>query len=69
MWGTINNICVTVLVPICGVQGLLNFFGSFIKLNAGASGFDADVYGIQTTDDHAALGSTNTRSTCPARSR
>ncbi|MER5638886.1 hypothetical protein ABT095_18220 [Kitasatospora sp. NPDC002227] len=59
MWGTIDNICVTVLIPICGVQGLLNFFGSFIKLNAGASGFDARVYGIQTIDNHAALSSTD----------
>jgi hypothetical protein len=60
MWGDISNICVPVLlVPICGVQGLLNFFGSFISLTAGATNFVGDIYGIRTSDDHAALGSTN----------
>ncbi|MFJ5229570.1 hypothetical protein ACIQBJ_06660 [Kitasatospora sp. NPDC088391] len=59
MWGDISNLCVTVLFEICGIQGLLNFFGSFIKLDAGATKFAGDIYGIQTIDDHAALDSTN----------
>ncbi|MFG2822657.1 hypothetical protein ACGFX4_24880 [Kitasatospora sp. NPDC048365] len=60
MWGDIKQICVPVLlIPICGIQGLLNFFGSFIQLTAGATNFDADVYGIQTIDDHSDLSNTN----------
>ncbi|GAA4875522.1 hypothetical protein [Kitasatospora terrestris] len=60
MWGDIRQICVPVLlIPICGIQGLLNFFGSFIQLTAGATNFDADVYGIQTIDDHSDLSNTN----------
>jgi len=59
MWGDIGNLCVTVLFEICGIQGLLNFFGSIIKLDAGATKFSADIYGIQTIDDHAALDSTD----------
>jgi hypothetical protein len=41
------------------VQGLLNALGSIIPLTAGASNFVGDIYAIQTTDDHAALSSTN----------
>ncbi|MCZ7417702.1 MULTISPECIES: hypothetical protein [unclassified Streptomyces] len=59
MWGDIDNICVRVLIKICGVQGLLDFFGSIIPLTAGAEDFDATVYAIRTTDDHAALDSTD----------
>ncbi|MFJ8045950.1 hypothetical protein ACIRBX_36105 [Kitasatospora sp. NPDC096147] len=60
MWGDIRQICVPVLaIPICGIQGLLNFFGSFIQLTAGATNFDADVYGIRTVDDHSDLSNTN----------
>ncbi|SEM00993.1 hypothetical protein [Streptacidiphilus jiangxiensis] len=59
MWGNISNICVTVIFQICGVQGLLNALGSIIPLTAGAQNFVGDIYAIQTTDDHAALSSTN----------
>ncbi|MFJ7989773.1 hypothetical protein [Streptomyces sp. NPDC096351] len=59
MWGTISNVCVRVLVRICGVQGLLDFFGSLIPLTAGAEDFVGDVYAIRTVDDHAALDSTD----------
>ncbi|MEU4062573.1 hypothetical protein AB0F25_09065 [Streptomyces wedmorensis] len=59
MWGNITNVCVRVLVKICGVQGLLDFFGSFIPLTAGAEDFVGDIYAIRTVDDHAALNSTD----------
>ncbi|MFB8403928.1 hypothetical protein [Streptomyces sp. NPDC055912] len=59
MWGTISQVCVRVLVKICGVQGLLDFFGSLIPLTAGAEDFVGDVYAIRTVDDHAALNSTD----------
>jgi hypothetical protein len=59
MWGNITNLCVTVIFQICGIQGLVNFFGSFISLSTGASNFAGDIYAIQTTDNHAALSSTN----------
>ncbi|WP_017241499.1 hypothetical protein [Streptomyces sp. SS] len=59
MWGNITNVCVRVLVKICGVQGLLDFFGSFIPLTAGAEDFAGDIYAIRTVDDHAALDSTD----------
>ncbi|MFC9700828.1 MULTISPECIES: hypothetical protein [unclassified Streptomyces] len=59
MWGTISNVCVRVLVKICGVQGLLDFFGSLIPLTAGAEDFVGDIYAIRTVDDHAALDSTD----------
>ncbi|MEK9518347.1 hypothetical protein MIU24_02855 [Streptomyces venezuelae] len=59
MWGTISNVCVRVLVKICGVQGLLDFFGSLIPLTAGAEDFVGEVYGIRTVDDRAALDSTD----------
>lgn len=59
MWGDITNVCVTVLVKICGVQGLLDFFGSFVPLTAGATDFAGDIYAIRTVDDQAALNSTN----------
>ncbi|MEV7569991.1 hypothetical protein [Streptomyces tanashiensis] len=59
MWGNITNVCVRVLVKICGVQGLLDFFGSLIPLTAGAEDFTGDIYAIRTVDDHAALDSTD----------
>ncbi len=59
MWGTITNVCVRVLFKICGVQGLLDFFGSLIPLTAGAEDFSGDIYAIRTVDDHAALNSTD----------
>ncbi|MFD3535452.1 hypothetical protein [Streptomyces sp. NPDC058664] len=59
MWGTISNVCVRVLIKICGVQGLLDFFGSLIPLTAGAEDFVGDIYAIRTVDDHAALDSTD----------
>ncbi|MFJ5832123.1 hypothetical protein [Streptomyces sp. NPDC093089] len=59
MWGNITNVCVRVLVKICGVQGLLDFFGSLIPLTAGAEDFVGDIYAIRTVDDHAALNSTD----------
>ncbi|MFG3039709.1 hypothetical protein ACGFYZ_22710 [Streptomyces sp. NPDC048330] len=59
MWGNITHVCVRVLVRICGVQGLLDFFGSFIPLTAGAEDFVGDIYAIRTVDDHAALDSTD----------
>ncbi|MEU3427539.1 hypothetical protein [Streptomyces gardneri] len=59
MWGNITNVCVRVLVKICGVQGLLDFFGSLIPLTAGAEDFAGDIYAIRTVDDHAALDSTD----------
>ncbi|KQX57533.1 hypothetical protein ASE09_24555 [Streptomyces sp. Root66D1] len=59
MWGSISNVCVRVLVKICGVQGLLDFFGSLIPLTAGAEDFAGDIYAIRTVDDHAALDSTD----------
>lgn len=59
MWGNITNVCVRVLVKICGVQGLLDFFGSLIPLTAGAEDFAGDIYAIRTVDDHAALNSTD----------
>ncbi|MGW0118546.1 hypothetical protein [Streptomyces sp. NPDC003327] len=59
MWGTITNVCVRVLVKICGVQGLLDFFGSLIPLTAGAEDFVGDIYAIRTVDDHAELSSTD----------
>ncbi|MFB7517313.1 hypothetical protein [Streptomyces sp. NPDC056144] len=59
MWGNITNVCVRVLLKICGVQGLLDFFGSLIPLTAGAEDFVGDIYAIRTVDDHAALNSTD----------
>ncbi|MFE5795610.1 hypothetical protein ACFQ8C_23955 [Streptomyces sp. NPDC056503] len=59
MWGTITHVCVRVLFKICGVQGLLDFFGSLIPLTAGAEEFEGDIYAIRTVDDHAALDSTD----------
>ncbi|MFH8726924.1 hypothetical protein [Streptomyces termitum] len=59
MWGNITNVCVRVLLKICGVQGLLDFFGSLIPLTAGAEDFAGDIYAIRTVDDHAALDSTD----------
>lgn len=59
MWGNITNVCLRVLVKICGVQGLLDFFGSIIPLTAGAEDFAGDIYAIRTVDDHAALNSTD----------
>ncbi|MCD0451792.1 hypothetical protein LO762_21715 [Actinocorallia sp. API 0066] len=58
MWGNISRLCVTVILQICGIQGLLNFFGSLIPLTAGASGFIGDIYAIRTMDDHAELSET-----------
>ncbi|MEU6929559.1 hypothetical protein [Streptomyces sp. NPDC046374] len=57
MWGRIDRICV--LVIACNVQGLLDWFGQFIPLTAGATEFAGTIYAIRTTDDHAALGSTD----------
>ncbi|MFJ9824044.1 hypothetical protein ACIRSU_06660 [Streptomyces sp. NPDC101160] len=57
MWGTIDNICV--LLIACHVQELLNFFGQIIPLTSGAANFRGTIYAIRTTDDHAALGSTD----------
>ncbi|MER6480192.1 hypothetical protein ACFFSH_23240 [Streptomyces filamentosus] len=59
MWGNISNVCVRVVFQICQVQGLLEFFGSFIPLTAGAEDFRGTIYAIRTTDDHAALNSTD----------
>lgn len=59
MWGDITNVCVRVLIKICGVQGLLDFFGSIIPLTAGAEDFAGDIYAIRTVDDHAELSSTD----------
>ncbi|MEU8524122.1 MULTISPECIES: hypothetical protein [Streptomyces] len=59
MWGDIDNICVRVLLKICGVQGLLDFFGSLIPLTAGAEDFAGRIYAIRTIDDHAELSSTD----------
>ncbi|MFD8012171.1 hypothetical protein [Streptomyces sp. NPDC058955] len=59
MWGNITNVCVRVLFKICGVQGLLDFFGSIIPLTAGAEEFAGDIYAIRTVDDHAELNSTD----------
>ncbi|MEV6331919.1 hypothetical protein [Streptomyces sp. NPDC051909] len=57
MWGTIDNICV--LLIACHVQELLNFFGQIIPLTSGATSFRGTIYAIRTTDDHAALSSTD----------
>ncbi|GGY45370.1 hypothetical protein [Streptomyces omiyaensis] len=59
MWGNITQVCVRVLFKICGVQGLLDFFGSLIPLTAGAEEFAGDIYAIRTVDDHAELDSTD----------
>ncbi|WP_406859103.1 hypothetical protein ABZO31_02135 [Streptomyces sp. HUAS MG47] len=59
MWGDIDNICVRVLLKICNVQGLLDFFGSIIPLTAGAEDFSGRIYAIRTIDDHAELDSTD----------
>jgi hypothetical protein len=59
MWGNISNLCITVLIQICGIQGLLNFFGSIIPITSGASNFVGTIYAIQTTDNHAALSTSN----------
>ncbi|MFI8826246.1 hypothetical protein [Streptomyces sp. NPDC053431] len=57
MWGTIDNICV--LLIACHVQALLDFFGQLIPLTSGATHFQGTIYAIRTTDDHAALDSTD----------
>ncbi|MFI8962255.1 hypothetical protein ACIGO8_09080 [Streptomyces sp. NPDC053493] len=57
MWGRIDRICV--LLVACDVQGLLDWFGQFIPLTAGATEFEGTIYAIRTVDDHAALDSTD----------
>ncbi|WP_431780573.1 hypothetical protein [Streptomyces chumphonensis] len=59
MWGDITNICVRVLVKICGVQGLLDFFGSLIPLTAGAEDFEGRIYAIRTIDEQAGISDTD----------
>ena len=58
MWGDIHQVCLNVVVRICGVQGLLNAFGSVIPLTAGASDFDGTIYAIRATGNRPGLGST-----------
>ncbi|MFC9020801.1 hypothetical protein ACFTZG_32440 [Streptomyces albidoflavus] len=59
MWGDIHQVCLNVVVRICGVQGLLNAFGSVIPLTAGASDFDGTIYAIRATGNRPGLGSTD----------
>ncbi|QKW25551.1 hypothetical protein HUT11_04980 [Streptomyces seoulensis] len=58
MWGDIHQVCLNVVVRICGVQGLLNAFGSVIPLTAGASDFDGTIYAIRATSRHPGPGNT-----------
>ncbi|GAB3667730.1 hypothetical protein GCM10027589_33820 [Actinocorallia lasiicapitis] len=59
LWGEITNMCVIIIIPLCGIEWLAQAVASVLPLTAGATNFRGDFYGIRTTDNHAALTTDN----------